>query len=207
MSGYNIYRSTISGGDYVKLNASLLSAPDYTDNDVVNGTTYYYVITAVDISWNESVYSSEVSATPEQYSIASITIQENEAGFCMFDGTIDNNNAGFTGDGFVNTPNVEGSEINWSINIPAAGTYTLTWRYSNASGSRPANLIVNGTTVLSGISFPNTANWTTWTDVSVDVSFSAGVQAMRLEATSSYGLGNIDYLMVTGLSPVPANCP
>jgi len=39
------------------------------------------------------------------------------------------------------------------------------------------------------------------------VSFSAGVNAIRLEATSSYGLANIDYLMVAGNGPAPASCP
>ncbi len=63
-NGYNIYRSTTSGSGYVKLNSSLLSSPDYTDTNVVNGTTYYYVVTAVDTGGLESIYSGEVSSTP-----------------------------------------------------------------------------------------------------------------------------------------------
>jgi fibronectin type 3 domain-containing protein len=62
LAGYNIYRSTISGSGYVKLNSSLLSGSDYTDVNVSSGTTYYYVVTAVDTSGLESVYSGEVSA-------------------------------------------------------------------------------------------------------------------------------------------------
>jgi len=203
LGGYNVYRSTTSGTGYVKQNSSLLTTSNYTDTGVVNGTTYYYVVTAADISFNESAYSREVSATPS----SDLIIQESTAGFCTYDGTIDSNNAGFTGMGYVNTYNAVGNGINWSVNIPAAGTYILTWRYSNGSGSRPANLIVNGSTVLLNISFPNTANWTTWTEVSAEVSFSAGVNAIRLEATSSYGLANIDYLMVAGNGPAPASCP
>ena len=64
MNGYNVYRSTTSGGPYAKLNASLHATSAYTDNSVVNGTTYYYVVTAVDILSNESGYLSQVSATP-----------------------------------------------------------------------------------------------------------------------------------------------
>jgi hypothetical protein len=64
MNGYNVYRSTTSGSGYAKLNGTLLSSSAYTDNSVVNGTTYYYVVTAVDIVSNESGYLTQVSATP-----------------------------------------------------------------------------------------------------------------------------------------------
>ncbi len=64
-NGYNVYRSTTSGGTYTKLNSSLLSSSDYTDNSVTNGTTYYYVVTAVDTSLNESANSSQVAAKPQ----------------------------------------------------------------------------------------------------------------------------------------------
>jgi hypothetical protein len=67
MNGYNVYRSTTSGGPYTKLNGALLANSAYTDNSVVNGTTYYYVVTAVDIVSNESGYLSQVSATPGKY--------------------------------------------------------------------------------------------------------------------------------------------
>jgi hypothetical protein len=64
MNGYNVYRSTTSGSGYTKLNGTLLSNSAYTDNSVINGTTYYYVVTAVDTLSNESGYLSQVSATP-----------------------------------------------------------------------------------------------------------------------------------------------
>ncbi len=63
-AGYNVYRSTTSGSGYSKLNGSLLTSSNYTDNSVSNDTTYYYVVTAVDLGSNESSYSSEDNATP-----------------------------------------------------------------------------------------------------------------------------------------------
>jgi len=65
LAGYNVYRSTTSGSGYAKQNSSLLTSSDYNDPNVSNGTTYYYVVTAVDAGSNESGYSSEVSATPD----------------------------------------------------------------------------------------------------------------------------------------------
>jgi fibronectin type 3 domain-containing protein len=62
VSGYNVYRSTVSGSSYTKINASLVATLSYTDSTVQNGTTYFYVTTAVDSTGNESVHSNEVSA-------------------------------------------------------------------------------------------------------------------------------------------------
>jgi hypothetical protein len=62
VAGYNVYRGTVSGGPYSKINSSLVTTLSYTDSTVQSGTTYYYVTTAVDSSGDESVYSNEVSA-------------------------------------------------------------------------------------------------------------------------------------------------
>jgi hypothetical protein len=63
VSGYNIYRGSMSGGPYTKLNNSLINALTYTDTTVVSGQTYFYVTTSVDGSGNESAFSNEVKAT------------------------------------------------------------------------------------------------------------------------------------------------
>lgn len=64
LDGYTVYRGTSSGGPYSALNGSLLSASDYSDATVSNGTTYYFVVTASDVTGNESAYSSEVAGSP-----------------------------------------------------------------------------------------------------------------------------------------------
>jgi len=62
--GYDVYRSITSGSDYSRINLARSSSSNYTDNNVNSGTTYYYVVAAVDTSFNKSRGSSEVSATP-----------------------------------------------------------------------------------------------------------------------------------------------
>jgi len=62
VTGYNVYRSTVSGGPYTKLDSSLIAATISTDTAVQAGQTYYYVVTSVDTSGVESAYSSEASA-------------------------------------------------------------------------------------------------------------------------------------------------
>jgi hypothetical protein len=61
--GYNVYRGTVSGGPYTKLNPSLDGTTTFTDMTVQAGQTYYYVVTAVDSSNIESAHSNQVAAT------------------------------------------------------------------------------------------------------------------------------------------------
>ena len=62
VSGYNVYRSTVSGGPYTKLTGSPIAATTYMDMSVAAGQTYFYVVTSVDTSGVESANSAEVSA-------------------------------------------------------------------------------------------------------------------------------------------------
>jgi hypothetical protein len=62
VSGYNVYRSTTTGGPYTKINPSLNSSMNYSDSTVQSGKTYYYVTTAVSSTGAESSYSSQVTA-------------------------------------------------------------------------------------------------------------------------------------------------
>ena len=62
MSGYNVYRGTVSGGPYSKINSLADAGTSYTDSSVLSGTTYFYVTTSVDSSGDESVNSNQVTA-------------------------------------------------------------------------------------------------------------------------------------------------
>ncbi len=57
--GYNIYRSTTSGGQYAKI-ASGVPGPPYQDCD--QRRTYFCVVTAVDQAGHESRFSGEARA-------------------------------------------------------------------------------------------------------------------------------------------------
>jgi len=63
-TGYNLYRSPLSGGGWVKVNNSLLNSLNYTDNGLENARAYYYVVTSLNTKGNESRYSNEVRALP-----------------------------------------------------------------------------------------------------------------------------------------------
>jgi len=63
VSGYNVYRSTVSGGPYTKVNSALVAPTSYVDTTVQSGQTYFYVATSVDSNGVESADSTEVSVT------------------------------------------------------------------------------------------------------------------------------------------------
>jgi fibronectin type 3 domain-containing protein len=61
-TSYNVKRSTTPGGPYTII-ASAVDSPFYTDYTVSSGTTYYYIVTAIN-TIGESSSSNEVSAAP-----------------------------------------------------------------------------------------------------------------------------------------------
>ena len=58
---YAVFRSMVSGGPYKKI--ATTTAAGYTDLNVSDGTSYYYVMTAIDGA-SQSLNSPEASATP-----------------------------------------------------------------------------------------------------------------------------------------------
>jgi fibronectin type 3 domain-containing protein len=61
VAGYNIYRSEQAGAPGTRLNNELLLAPAFSDMNIQPGRRYFYSVTAVDRSGNESPKSAVVS--------------------------------------------------------------------------------------------------------------------------------------------------
>lgn len=60
-TSYHVKRSTTNGGSYAQISAP--TSASFTDTGLTNGTTYFYVVSAVNAS-GESANSSQASATP-----------------------------------------------------------------------------------------------------------------------------------------------
>jgi hypothetical protein len=58
---YNVYRSPLSGGGWVRVNEVPVTEPRYHDAGLENGRLYHYVVTAIDQAGNESGYSNEAA--------------------------------------------------------------------------------------------------------------------------------------------------
>ncbi len=138
---------------------------------------------------------------------AAPTRHEAETSPAACTGTIDSNWAGYSGSGFCNGNNATGAFVQFTVNAAAAGTATLGVRFANGTTTaRPANLIVNGSTVQTP-SFEGTGAWNTWVTKTLTVSVSAGSNSIRLNPTAAAGLPNVDYLDFEVSSPPAGTLP
>jgi hypothetical protein len=127
--------------------------------------------------------------------LADVTIQENSTGFCRYDGVIATAQSGFTGTGYVDIDNAGGKGISYVVNVPASGTYRVNFRYAN-TGSTSSSLVVNGSS--GSLSFPRTASLSTWNTAGKNINLRAGANTLRLQASGSQAIANIDALTVEG---------
>lgn len=131
--------------------------------------------------------SGTAAAAPVIYEAENATI---------VNGVVDANHAGFTGTGFVNSANATGAAVEFSVATAAAGSKTLAFRYaSSAAANRPATLTINGAS-HSTLAFTPTGAWTTWASQTASATLPAGTSTIRITATTSAGLANIDNLGV-----------
>ena len=122
-TNYRVYRATTPGGQGSTPIASNVTGTTYTDNTVADGTTYYYVVTAVNGS-GESTPSNEASTTTRR-STALIDSGGNGTGDFAPDGS-------FTGGGtFAVTDAVSTAGV---ANAAPASVYQ-TERYGNVTYS------------------------------------------------------------------------
>jgi Carbohydrate binding module (family 6)/Right handed beta helix region len=111
-------------------------------------------------------------------------------------GMIASNHSGYSGTGFCDGTAAVGAYTQFTVNAATAGTKTIAIRFANSASSgaaRPANLVVNGTTVAT-VSFEATGAWNTWVTKTLTVPLNAGGNTIRLDPTTATGLPNIDYL-------------
>ena len=110
-----------------------------------------------------------------------------------------NNQAGFSGTGFVDYLNPTNDFIEWAVNVPMTREYTLAFTYALQQGNRPLAIAVNGNEVASALSFPATGGWTQWEKVTVTATLIAGSNLIRATATGQSG-ANVDYLTVSSMA-------
>ena len=84
-----------------------------------------------------------------------------------------------------------GDWMDYNINVPSAGSYTVSYRVAATSATGSIQLR-NGSTTLATTAVPNTGDWQAWTTITATVNLSAGNQTLRLYAAA--GGFNINWI-------------
>ncbi|WP_156077417.1 rhamnogalacturonan lyase family protein [Saccharothrix sp. NRRL B-16314] len=136
------------------------------------------------------VFTPAVQAATARY--------EAETAPATCDGAIASNHSGYSGSGFCDSNGAVGAAAQFTVTAATAGTATLDLRYANGNAvGRPADISVNGTAAHRAVAFDNTGGWNAWATRTVTVPVNAGSNTVRLSATTTGGLANIDYLDAT----------
>jgi hypothetical protein len=208
---YNLKRSTTSGGPYTTI-ASGITTTGATDNQVTNGTTYYYVVSGVNGA-GEGPNSLQASATPGATLTAVYQIDAggSVAGTWRADAFFNGGQAASVTNSIdlsgVSNPAPLAVYQTWRQGAKKATSFTYTFSGLTAgsaytvrlhfsenqqrrAGARKFNVSINGTTVLSNFDVFAAAG----------AEFKANVQTFTTTAT---GAGQI----AIGFSAVTSNQP
>jgi endonuclease I/PKD repeat protein len=126
LAGYTVARGTSAGGPFTALNGTLLGVSAFADNTVSNGTTYYYVVTASDLTGNKSGNSAVASALPTAPGGGAPAVWINEFHY---------DNTGTDRDEFVEVAGIAGTVLTgWTV-VAYNGTNGAPYLTINLSGT------------------------------------------------------------------------
>nr|WP_245946532.1 glycoside hydrolase family 6 protein [Paenibacillus cellulosilyticus] len=145
-TSYNVKRATTSGGTFTTV-ATGVTGTTYTDTGLTNGTTYYYVVSAVN-SAGESANSSAVSATPAgstttsslvvQYKVSNANATDNQ-----IYATFNIKNTGATAVSLSNlklryyfTKDTTSASVNYWVDYAQVGTSAVSGVFSTISPAK-----------------------------------------------------------------------
>ena len=140
---------------------------------------------------------------------STIRIEDNATtttGLCSYDGVLSSNSGANNGK-VINLTNSVAKGISWKINA-IAGSYLLNFRYVNSSSSNTFSmkLMVNGVVINSAFPFLKTTGSAVFSNSRINLNLVNGSNIIRVESTAANATADIDWLEVTGNSPLPGNC-
>ena len=107
--------------------------------------------------------------------------------------------AGFSGWGYVAGWGADGESVDLLVNVPAAGQYTLAWRY--ATGDNAVRVLsVNGAITNAAMTFASTSGYSTYATVSSTAALAQGANVITLAYTAAQGSAgylNLDSLQLS----------
>ncbi|BDI28363.1 hypothetical protein CCAX7_004140 [Capsulimonas corticalis] len=106
-----------------------------------------------------------------------------------------------TGGGYNVGWTAAGEYLKYTVNVAAAGAYTVTFRVASTTGQTGAFHLQNasGTNLSGAVNVPNTGAWQTFTNVTANVTLPAGAQVLTLvEDAANFNLNSITFASAGG---------
>lgn len=101
---------------------------------------------------------------------------------------------GFTGTGFLDFQGATGDWVEFRATLTYPTTVPLTLRYANGSGAPiPVKVTLNGANLNANLPLAPTGSWSSWGEVTANISLPAGLIAIRV-TTLGTGDPHIDHL-------------
>ncbi|MEN3304367.1 MAG: hypothetical protein V7603_569 [Micromonosporaceae bacterium] len=229
-TSYRIYRGTAAGGEGTTPIATT-TGTTYTDRNLSPTPIYFYQLTAVNAAGESARTDEDASKTPPPAStgggVPGTPVGNGMVYYCKdarlggfdwfqtltgwFPQVLGSSAAASPGGRVVDMAYArEGTMTFNNVVVPAAGLYTVDWRYAFQGGlfpgvnNRQMGLSVNGTVITSTQSFPITGSFETYQHSFLQVHLNAGVNAITQFAVSDHGLSRVDEMTVT---PATASVP
>jgi len=95
-----------------------------------------------------------------------------------------------------------GDWMSYSINVPVAGNYKISYRVASLNGGGNIQF-KNGATIINSIAVNATGSWQTWTTISQTLSLPAGTNEFTIFASA--GGFNFNWLQLESLAVIPVN--
>ncbi len=150
-ASYNVKRATNSGGAYTTL--ANVAVTNYPDTSVANGTTYFYVVSAINAG-GEGTNSAEVSATPtvplifsENFSFSTINAAPSAPTVAATSYEL------ISAKGWNPVPSIGPGHLKFGIAATTSGSIEVQALFT----STPVKLATIGDTVSMTVTFTNTA--------------------------------------------------
>lgn len=190
----------INGGDLSQY-SSLFDLRNATGEGFAVGKDIYGDVTYVKVA---SGAEKNITVTGSSVQTATGTYYEAEEASLWGDTTTtqaksNNNHANYTGFGFVDKLENDGSAVTFRVNAKTPGEYPVDIRFSNGSATnKTLSVFVNGSFIRQ-VEFGTTANWDTWNIITEYLPLAAGGNSITLQVDMNVGdtgYLNIDNLLV-----------
>ena len=234
-SGFQIERS-LDGTTFTPTATVPANVTTYSNSGLSTATTFYYRVQATNVAGG-SAWSNVANArtgtpiSPVPFGPTAIslpgTIQAEDFDHggervAYHDLSVGNEGAQYRSTDVDIEPSSDtngGYNIGWafagewlvySVNVAAAGTYTLEARVASNGVGGTFHVEANGANVTGTMSVPNTGGWQVWQTVTKSVTLAAGPQLFRLVFDTNgptTAVANVNFIRIAGAAPQAPAAP